>query len=267
MKDKNDASSGNVPGWGSGNTVQQTLEIFKKISTHYAQPAYQDVVVALEVLNEPVVGAVPSLQTVTNYYNATYQIVRDVSDTPVMLHDAFQYQVSGWNALLPPPNLQEPGPGNNVVIDHHEYQVFTNDLVAMSYAEHQQLVCSNVKNYGWNTDHWIVVGEWTGALTDCASSLNGRGVGARYDGTYPHSTRVGSCDFANDITKWSAQQRQQTTDYIEQQISVFEQFTKGWVFWNFKTESAPEWDLFKLLDAKIFPQPLTATDHDYVCSY
>jgi glucan 1,3-beta-glucosidase len=38
-----------------------------------------------------------------------------------------------------------------------------------------------------------MVGEWSLASTDCAFWLNGRGVGARYDGTYPYSPRVGSC--------------------------------------------------------------------------
>ena len=30
-------------------------------------------------------------------------------------------------------------------------------------------------------------------MTDCATYLNGRGVGSRYDGSYSGSTRVGSC--------------------------------------------------------------------------
>lgn len=31
---------------------------------------------------------------------------------------------------------------------------------------------------------WTVVGEWTAVITDCAKWLNGRGVGARWDGTW-----------------------------------------------------------------------------------
>jgi glucan 1,3-beta-glucosidase len=40
---------------------------------------------------------------------------------------------------------------------------------------------------------WTIVGEWTPAMMDCAKYLNGRGIGARYDGTFPGSPRVGSC--------------------------------------------------------------------------
>jgi glucan 1,3-beta-glucosidase len=41
---------------------------------------------------------------------------------------------------------------------------------------------------------WTIVGEWTPAMTDCAKYLNGRGVGARYDGSIRHGApRHGSC--------------------------------------------------------------------------
>lgn len=32
----------------------------------------------------------------------------------------------------------------------------------------------------------------------------------------------------------------------------------GWIFWTWKTEGAPEWDMQDLLANGIFPQPLTA---------
>lgn len=43
---------------------------------------------------------------------------------------------------------------------------------------------------------WTVVGEWTAVMTDCALWLNGRGVGARWDGTWnpgPGTLVLGSC--------------------------------------------------------------------------
>ena len=52
---------------------------------------------------------------------------------------------------------------------------------------------------------WTVLGEWSAASTDCATYLNGRGVGARWDGTwFPNADTpvLGSCvgltgDYAN----------------------------------------------------------------------
>lgn len=111
------------------------------------------------------------------------------------------------------------------------------------------------------------MGEWSAAMTDCAAALNGWQIGARYDGWYPNSTRIGSCDNINFIDTWSQQLKTDTKLYIAAQISVFEQKTNGWVFWNFKTEASPEWDLFRLLDNKIFPQPLDSlSSKSGICS-
>ena len=44
-------------------------------------------------------------------------------------------------------------------------------------------------------DLWTVLGEWSTATTDCAQWLNGRGVGARWDGTWLSNNNqvFGSC--------------------------------------------------------------------------
>ena len=111
-----------------------------------------------------------------------------------------------------------------------------------------------------------MVGEWTAAETDCAPALNGYLIGARYDGTYPGSTYVGSCYGKSNIAYWDDDMKGDVRGYIEAQLETFEAATQGWVFWNFKTESAHEWDAFALLDAGIFPQPLTDRDFSAICS-
>lgn len=52
-------------------------------------------------------------------------------------------------------------------------------------------------------------------------------------------------------------------------MDAFERAANGWIFWNFKTEnsSAPEWDAFALLDAGLFPQPLTDRKFGSNCTY
>lgn len=90
-------------------------------------------------------------------------------------------------------------------------------------------------------------------MTDCAKYLNGYGRGARYDGTYLSDTKIGTCGPQNDIKTWSQAFKDDTRKYIEAQIRSYERVTQGWFFWNFKTESASEWDAFRLLDAGVFP--------------
>ena len=170
-----------------------------------------------------------------------------------------------------------------MIVDHHEYQVFSNEQLALDAAVsprflvdqggstnicqgHRQMVCDNSGSYADNVDHWVVVGEWSAAMTDCAAALNGYGIGARYDGWYPNSTKLGSCDQINFIDTWSQQLKDDTRKYVETQLDVFEQKTNGWIFWNFKTEASAEWDLFRLLDAGVFPQPLTSREYNTICS-
>ncbi|KAF2681065.1 glycoside hydrolase family 5 protein [Lentithecium fluviatile CBS 122367] len=247
-----------APGWQTGNTVQQTLQVLKTISNKYAQPSYQDVVIGIQLLNEPLN---PKLNPdiTRQFYRDGFNQVRDVSDTLVVLHDGFQ-AATAWNGFLVPSDNN----AQNVALDHHEYQVFDNGLIAMQPWQHIQQVCNAASVYSAG-DKWAFVGEWTGAMTDCAKYLNGRDVGARYDGTYQNSAFVGQCGWQNDVGQWSQGYKDATRQYIETQMSVFEGRTQGWVWWNFKTEGAHEWDAFALIDAGVFPQPLSDRKFGAIC--
>ncbi|KAI9816963.1 MAG: exo-1,3-beta-glucanase [Thelocarpon impressellum] len=243
------------PGFQTGNTVQHTLNVLQQISDRYARQ--QDVVVAIELLNEPF-GPRLDLNNLRQFYRDGFAKVRANSDTPVVLHDAFQ-SASSWNGFLTPGENAQ-----NVVVDHHEYQVFDLETIKWSNSRHRDEVCNGRDRYR-NADKWTVVGEWTAAMTDCAPALNGYGIGARYDGTFPGSTFVGSCSRLNFIDQWDQTLRDDTRRYIEAQLDSFERNTRGWIFWNFKTEASAEWDAFRLIDAGIFPQPLSDRKFPVAC--
>ncbi|KAF2471120.1 glycoside hydrolase [Lindgomyces ingoldianus] len=247
------------PTWQSGDTVKQTLQVLKTISEKYAQTKYQDVVIGIQLLNEPLIVKLNEAG-VRQFYRDGFGQVRTVSDTPVILHDGFK-PPNTWNTFLTPSDNN----AQNVAIDHHEYQVFSPEQVAMQPWQHRQAVCNNAESYN-GADKWTFVGEWTGAMTDCAKYLNGFGVGARYDGTYPGSSYVGTCGFQNDITQWPQTYKDDTRGYIEAQMMAFEKKTQGWFFWNFKTEGAAEWDAFRLIDAGVFPQPLDKMKFGAICT-
>ncbi|KAI9730364.1 MAG: exo-1,3-beta-glucanase [Cirrosporium novae-zelandiae] len=253
-----------TPGWEGDDSVNETLAVIELIATKYASAQYQDVVVAIELLNEPLLVSLADADTgdvLKGFYDSGYELVRDVSDTPIMLHDAFK-DADYWTGFLMPSDND----ATHVIIDHHEYQVFTDEEVAMSADEHAEYVCSAASSYT-SSDHWHVVGEWSAALTDCALYLNGYGIGARYDGTYPDSSYVASCSGINSISSWNSTYGDDVRRYIETQLDVFEEGTDGWVFWNFKTErQVAEWDFLALIDAGIFPQPLTDRKFPSTCS-
>jgi len=87
-----------TPGWQQGDTTAQTLAVLKTMTDKYAQTEYQDVVVSIELLNEPLSSAL-NFDELKQFYRDGFNQVRDVSNTPVMLHDAF-VAPSTWNGFL-----------------------------------------------------------------------------------------------------------------------------------------------------------------------
>lgn len=250
------------PGWGTFDSIPQTHKVLKMMELKYAIPAMQDVVIAIEVLNEPFLSKLdPNM--VKQFYRDSYYNLRLISDTPMMMHDGF-WDPAWLNGFLSPSD-------NNayfVIVDHHEYQVFDPNLMALSPTQHRTLVCNSVNNYQ-NSDKWKIIGEWSGAMTDCAPQLNGFRAGNRYEGTFPGSWRVGSCQGkSGPVTGWTQAWKDDVRRYIETQLDAYEAKTNGWIFWNFKTEggSAGEWDLFQLLDNGVFPQPLSSRKFGKFCT-
>jgi len=242
----------------SGFSAQLTVDVLSLISNKYAQSGYQDVVVGIELLNEPMA---PSLNNddLKAFIREGYNRVRKVSDTPVVVQDGF-LAPSSYNGFL----TSSDNGAYNVALDHHYYQVFDDNSVGLSQEQHIQAVCTSTSSFT-GADKWTFVGEWTGAMTDCAKYLNGYGRGARYDGSYLGHAVVGSCAGISTISGWDQGMRNNTRRYIEAQMDAFEQNGQGWVWWNFKTEGAGEWDMLALLGTGVFPNPVTSRAFGQAC--
>ncbi|KAK5945193.1 glucan exo-1,3-beta-glucosidase [Knufia obscura] len=203
------------------------------------------VVVGIELVNEPLMAVLPGgRDSITEYYYQAHGAVRGSYGNAIVISDGFD-EPSSWNGIL-----------TDTIVDHHEYQVFDNEDVAMSYQEHVDAAWSRAATWG-SSDRRLICGEWTAAMTDCAAALNGYGIGARFDGTYskPGETSyyVGSCANKNFIDQWDQGLKDATRNYIQAQINAFEQHANGWIFWNFKTEASAEWDFFRLVDNGVWP--------------
>lgn len=61
-----------------------------------------------------------------------------------------------------------------------------------------------------------ITGEWSNAITDCAKWLNGRNVGARWDGTYSSGQQtIGSCDgMTGNMSTFSADYKAFLRKYV-----------------------------------------------------
>ena len=225
--------------------MQQTLNALQALSSRYKGDT--DVVTAIELLNEPL-GTSLDLDGVKSFYESGYkQVHKNSNDFGTCIHDAFQDIQSFWNGFM-------TSGYNNILLDTHLYQIFNQDQVSLSPSDHNSAACDLGSKLA-STDHWTIVGEWTGAQTDCAKWLNGYGKGARYDGTFEDSSKVGSCDgkYTGKVSKLSDDDKDNIKNFIAAQIAAYEQGS-GWVFWTWKTESAPEWHMQDLLAEGLFPK-------------
>jgi glucan 1,3-beta-glucosidase len=119
------------------------------------------------------------------------------------------------------------------------YQIFSDLELSRSFDQHISYACNLSQSFVdfESSNTWTVVGEWSNALTDCAMWLNGRGVGARWEGQWGAASNqqvFGSCEgYTGNYSTFSQDYKNQLREYFEVQIEVGES-VQGWVFWAWK---------------------------------
>lgn len=195
-----------------------------------------------------------NMNTVKQFYMDGWGNLKD-SNVAVTVHDAFQ-GVTGWNDF---------GAGmKNLVLDTHHYEIFVNEQLNQDLNGHIRMACDFGKQMASNNKP-TVSGEWTGGITDCAKWLNGKGMGSRYDGTFGNAGKLGDCTGKSQgtVAGLSSADKNNIGRFIEAQLDAYEK-AAGWIFWTWKTEGAPEWDMQDLLANGLFPQPLNSRKCKYL---
>ncbi|TFY80664.1 hypothetical protein EWM64_g3350 [Hericium alpestre] len=254
------------PGWQTKQSnIDRTNAVIKRIASEFASQ-YQTAA-AIEALNEPA-GFYDQqvLDTVKQYYLDSYGNIRypygnaQQSNTVEVIHDAFQ-DLTYWSGWERPPQFQ------GVILDKHIYQMFDQGVVSQTDDQHIKTACNygdSLSNFNAN-DLWTVVGEWTQAMTDCAKYLNGRGVGARYDGSFSGSTKVGSCNGKTGAgSSFSSGYKTFLRKAWEAQVITFEK-ASGWVQWTWKAEEADDWSYQAGLEGGWIPWDPTDLKYPGIC--
>lgn len=145
------------------------------IAQKYAATAYNYVVIAIELLNEPR-GWALNQADLRQFYCEGYGRVRQVGNTVVVLYDAFLLLAS-YNGFMSPSdyNVQYVAVGmlrfypvilrremlaRDGGVNHHSYQIFDDYLIDLVPWQHRQFTCNSADQY-WGADKWTFVGEWT----------------------------------------------------------------------------------------------------------
>jgi glucan 1,3-beta-glucosidase len=207
-------------------------------------------VATIELLNEPFSYNL-DMDKVREFYRQGVMNLKD-TNLAVTFHDAFTGP-SSWNDW-----------GNdldNLLLDTHHYEIFDTTTVTWTIDQHINNTCNFGKEMA-KSNKWTVNGEFTSAITDCTEFLNGRNRGARYDGTFYSNGKpvnyTDTCDRKRfgQVSGLNATEKANAARFIQAQLEAYE-LKNGWIFWTWKTESSPEWDMQHLLEADIFPNPVT----------
>lgn len=247
------------PGWQSNpSNIQRTNAIIRTIAQMFDQ---DNVVPIIAALNEPAGYDSDVLSAAKKYWISSYQAIRypfgAPSNTVQLIHDAFQ-PLGYWQGW------QTSSAYQGVAMDTHIYQVFTEPTIGLSRQGHLSAACGTQNSLS-NFDIWIFVGEWTLAITDCAKYLNGRGVGARYDGSYPGSTYIGSCGgMTGSGSSFSSDYKSYLRQFWEAQVISYEK-GDGWLFWTWKAENADEWSYQAGLNYGWIPSDPTDLQYPDIC--
>lgn len=245
---------------------QLSYSVLGSISSTYSSDYYKDVVIGIELVNEPLGPSLDDNKLI-DFYNNGYDIVRNQGDVPVIIHDAFFQLDYYWDNIL---STKINSSIWDVIVDHHHYQIFSVNELKRDINDHVSFAC-NLGNIESNEYHYNLCGEWTAALTDCAKWLNGLGRGARWDATYQNNYALGTCDnlFTADYSYFQDENVRSTyRKYVEAQMDAYTHSKMaGWVFWCWKTENLIEWDFKQLVSLDIIPQPLNSREYPWQCGY
>jgi glucan 1,3-beta-glucosidase len=106
--------------------------VIRMLAQKYALPEYNNVVTAIELLNEPL-GVALDMNKVRQYWMDGWGITREYGDIAVVIGDAFLDPPS-WNGFM-------SSGWNNVILDTHKYQIFSPGEVAMNINDHVGTAC------------------------------------------------------------------------------------------------------------------------------
>ncbi|TAQ86288.1 hypothetical protein B7494_g5397 [Chlorociboria aeruginascens] len=243
--------------WQEDNNLNLSISVLETIATKYGTAAYADVVVGIELTNEPVSSGNNQFSVTKSWAQEAYAAVKAVSTNPnllIVMHDAFQGPKS-WISIGEKFNANG---AKNFGMDTHLYQVFTDSDMALNQAQHISEACSwgaNIK--AGNAVMPTYVGEWSPATNICVNP-----DGSTTAGT--DCSEYGCQCQSADIDDWNANMVEQVRRYVEAQMDTFEQNGSGYFMWAAKGPGG--WGFLNGVQKGFIPNPVTARKYPGQCS-
>ena len=200
--------------WTQPANVEATLRALEIIAERYGKHPN---LWGIECLNEPR-WDVP-LETLQSFYQSAYARLRKhlPVDRALVIHDGFR--PFDWSGFMSGDAWQ------NVVLDTHIYQAYTEEDRKRSPADHVKRAYDRAGEIDKiEAQLWTIVGEWSDAI---------------------------AWDAVKDL---SPLQRELTTRaYGAAQISSYER-AHGWFYWSLKHENPGEWNFMDMVERGLLPR-------------
>ncbi|TFY57321.1 hypothetical protein EVG20_g8595 [Dentipellis fragilis] len=171
--------------------AQRTLDYIRIITEFISQPEYRDVVVAFGIVNEALVNTIGQDQ-MTSFYLQAHNMIRSITGTGagngpyITVHDGF-IGVSNWAGFLPG--------SDRIILDTHPYFAFSgqannaplipDDGLGEPGGVWPKQACSSWGgsiNASQSAFGVTIAGEYSNAINDCGTYVNGVGNGPKFAG-------------------------------------------------------------------------------------
>jgi len=222
--------------FGTGNTVARTITYLERIAQNIVSleqnSTTSNTVWGLELVNEPTPwGISGGMNTIRSFYTQAYPVVRKyltADKYAVVIQQGFQ---TDWQGFFPSPQYQ------NIYLDMHTYHAFSPFPTTTTQTEQITVTCTSDKqNSVTSQTLQTFTGEWSAAT----------------NANYPGSS------IAAFRKKWALAQ-----------MNAYESGDKGqgWFFWNFKTESADDWNYILGVQQGWLPKTVPSNDTSTGCQW
>ena len=233
--------------WQEPSNLNLSISVLETMAQKYGSASYSDVVIALEIVNEPISYSPNNIATTRQFAQDAYTAIKTAATNPaltVVMHDAFQ-PLSTWSDLA---TSLSPTPGA-FALDTHHYQLFAPTPSTLNQPDHISLACIQRSALASTAPIFpTYIGEWTAISNICVNPDGSTSAGT--------TCEVPGCQCQSaPLEEWSEMLVQQTRRFVEAQMESFEQGgAKGWVLWSW--EGPGGWGVRGLVEKGVVPQPL-----------
>ncbi|RDW70100.1 hypothetical protein BP5796_08497 [Coleophoma crateriformis] len=242
--------------WQQNDNLARSISVLKTMATKYGAAKYADVVVGLELVNEPISWGNNDFSTTQAWAKEAYSAVKAAAENKnlvIVMHDGFMGPLS-WTSTA---EELTSGREKTFGVDTHLYQLYTDADNALTLQEHITEAC------GWGTNlstsNAIMptyVGEWSAAINICVDP-DGTTTAGTTCSTYGCQCQSTSFD------DWNDNMVAAVGKYVEAQLDTFEASTSGYFIWTAKGPGG--WGYFNDIQKGVFPNPVTSRKHSPQC--